>query len=73
MFERVRLITGMNAFVATVVIPRFTPPADVLIWGDRCFIFRVEDKYGQKVYREGMMWPVLPQEQYEGMFPDDKS
>jgi len=71
MFEKVRLITIHNEFVADVVIPRFNPPAEVLIWGSRCFVFRTHrvdnDPRGKRIYQEGMMWPVLPQEQYEGL------
>lgn len=69
MFEAVRLVTRDDQFVADVIIPRFNPPADILLWGERWFIFRDEDKYhnGLRFYREGMMWPVLPQEQYKGL------
>jgi hypothetical protein len=65
MFERVRLETRDNQLVADVIVPRFNPPADVLIWGERCFVFQKEDKTKLRIYREGMMWPVLPQAQYE--------
>jgi hypothetical protein len=44
MFESVRLVTYDDQFVADVIIPHFNPPADVLIWGERCFVFRDEDK-----------------------------
>jgi hypothetical protein len=68
MFEKVRLITRDDGFVAEVIIPFFNPPAEVLIWGERCFVFQHEHHAGRRgIYREGMMWPVLPQEQYKGL------
>lgn len=67
MFEEVRLVTRDGQVVADVIVPHFTPPADVLIWGDRCFIFRDENAGGLRFYREGMLWPVLDQKQYEGL------
>ena len=66
MFENVKLVTRDNGFVAEVVIPHFNPPAEVLIWGERCFIF-LHERAGQRTYREGMLWPVLDQAQYEGL------
>jgi hypothetical protein len=69
MFERVWLVIRDDRFVASVVIPRFNPPADVLLWGERWFVFRDEDANKLRTYREGMMWPVLPQEQYKGLDP----
>lgn len=66
MFERVRLVTRDNLLVEDVVIPRFGPPAEVLIWGERCFTYR-EERDGRKIYSEALMWPVLPQEQYQGL------
>lgn len=67
MFEKVRLVNFDGHFVADVVIPRFNPPTDVLIWGERCFVFRDADTNKLRIYREGLMWPVLPQEQYKGL------
>lgn len=67
MFERVWLVTRDDQFVADVVVPRFNPPADVLLWGERWFVFRDEDANKLRTYREGMMWPVLPQGQYKGL------
>ena len=63
MFESVRLVNRDNQFVEEVVIPRFNPPADVVLWGSRFFIYR-DDENGQRTYREGMLWPVLDQALY---------
>ena len=67
MFEKVYFVTYDDRFVDDVIIPHFNPHADVLIWGNRCFVFRDEDAKGNRTYREGMMWPVLDQEQYKGL------
>lgn len=70
MFESVRLVTRNDQFVADVIIPHFNPPAEVLIWGNRCFVFRDENPGGVRFYREGMLWPVLDQTQYERLKGD---
>jgi hypothetical protein len=72
MFERVRLVTRDYKFVASVVIPRFTPPADVLLWGERSFVFSRRDWRKRLVYREGVLWVVQPQEQYAGLGLQDE-
>ena len=66
MFEKVRLVTRDDRFVETVVIPHFNPAAEILLWGERWFIFR-DSTNGIRTYREAMMWPVLPQAQYKDL------
>lgn len=58
MFERIKLVTRDGRFVVKVTIPKFTPPADVILWSERWFC-APEVKRGFLTYREGMMWPAL--------------
>ena len=47
----VRLETSDGRFVAEVEVPPFTTPPDVLIWGNRTFIYE-SNRPPQPVYRE---------------------
>lgn len=55
MFEKIRLLTRDGGFVHEAEVPRFTPPAEVLVWGARVFVRRENGEY-----REGMAFYVLP-------------
>lgn len=66
MFEKVKLTTEDGRFVDHVIIPKFNPPAGVLILGARFFVFK-EQRKGIKIYSETMAWLVLDQEQYKSL------
>jgi hypothetical protein len=50
------LFTRDGGFVATVNVPPFTPPAEVLQWGSRYFVY---DKIDGRYY-EGLLYFVSP-------------
>ena len=73
MFEQARLVTRDNGFVAMVAVPLFKPPADVLLWGGRCFVYR-DISRGHITYREAMMWPVIEKPLgFDATYEDDKA
>jgi hypothetical protein len=52
------LYTRAGDFVASIELPPFNPPADVVIWGQRTFVF-AEPILGIEPYlryREGLAW-----------------
>lgn len=53
--EEVKLYTRTGGYVTTVLVPVFTPRAEVIVWGQRTFVLRLDGQY-----YEGMMWPILP-------------
>ena len=54
--EMIPLYTRAGEFVVDVVVPPFTPPAEVLVWGVRFFARREDGKYC-----EAMAYFVPPQ------------
>lgn len=52
LMETIKLSTSTGEFVANVQIPKFTPPADVVLWGARFFIRSDEG------YREAFTYAV---------------
>lgn len=52
--EEVALYTRYGGYVATVHVPPFNPPAEIILWGERFFV----RKDGR--YLEGMCWVVMP-------------
>lgn len=40
MHNKVQLFAPTGAFVATVQVPRFSMPPEVLIWGGRAFVLK---------------------------------
>lgn len=52
---QVDLLTKDGGFVVKVQIPPFTPPAEVLQWGSRFFVYNKED--GK--YYEGLCFFVI--------------
>lgn len=51
--RQVDLLTRVGTYVVTVQVPAFNPIPEVLVWGDRVFVRRVDDRY-----YEGMAWAV---------------
>jgi len=55
------------AFVAAFTIPPFTPPPDVLMWGDRVFSASrngaepITDKEGRAIYVESFAYFIVQQ------------
>lgn len=60
LFRRVRLETKEGVFVHDPLIPTFTPPPAVIMWGQRVFLWHVED-----VYREAFAWVVVGEDRNE--------
>lgn len=55
---KAKLYTREGRFVADVDMPPFNPPADVVVWGTRHFVFRRRGEGGDTYddYFEGMAW-----------------
>lgn len=53
-----KLYTREGGFVTDIEIPPFDPPADVVIWGARTFVFDqpILSTEPHLRYREGMAW-----------------
>lgn len=43
--EQIPLYTRDGAYVCDVYVPPFTPPAEMLVWGQRYFARRADGKY----------------------------
>lgn len=54
---RAKLTTRAGDLVTHVEIPRMSPPADALVWGDRFFVL-VDRASDEPVYVEGICWVV---------------
>jgi len=55
--ERIVLRTRDDKEVATIEVPPFTPPAEVIVWGQRFFVLVAGDPPDATPrYREGMAW-----------------
>jgi hypothetical protein len=50
--ENITLYTRVGEEVVTVLMPRFTPRAEVVLWGARVFVWHKDVQQ----YREGMAW-----------------
>jgi hypothetical protein len=46
-----RLLTRTGEFVVKVMVPPFSPPAEVINWGSRYFV-----RQSNGEYREGIVW-----------------
>jgi hypothetical protein len=44
MTERIDLLTRKGGLIATFDVPRFSPPAEVIYWGDRTFVLRHQEQ-----------------------------
>jgi hypothetical protein len=57
--EVIDLHTSVDAagFVAQVRVPRLTPRAEIILWGERFFV-RAEGDYERPRYREAFVWFV---------------
>jgi hypothetical protein len=55
--HKVKLYTRLKEYVTTVTVPVMTPPAEVIGWGSRLFVYGPDG-----VYREGVAWVVTGQD-----------
>ncbi len=65
-FIQVPLLTRTGELVTTVGIPNFTPPAEVIQWGSRIFVYN----NASQGYYEGLLYYV-PEEAPEEAFDED--
>jgi hypothetical protein len=47
-----RLLTADGGYVTRVRLPLFNPPPEIVRWGERYFVRRLNGEY-----HEGMVWP----------------
>jgi hypothetical protein len=65
--EKVRLETRDGRHVAVVYVPPFEPAAEMVCWGQRFFRLHQDpaDPAQPRVYREGLLYHVIPGAQEE--------
>lgn len=63
--EPIRLYTREGQYLVTVQVPHFEPKAEVIFYGDRCFV-HCRDGF----YREAMPWVALNTPWREHLVPD---
>ena len=64
---KVILTTRDGGFVHESTIPPMTPPPEVIVWGTRVFVYRLEGSIGRAsiseplplTYVEGVIWTIV--------------